>query len=168
MDHGSSGVVQFETLLEHYRGAMLRRARSILKNRADAEDAVQEAMESAWRARGRFVRGSNPLPWLLKITTNAAIDSARRRNREPLTGAAIPTYADAPEQRALRSETARSIEAAVAQLKSAHRRAFVLHDVHGYSSREISSGQHLAYHTVRTHLFRARRELREALSGVRS
>lgn len=143
---------------------MLRRARAIVKNDADAEDVVQEALERAWRSRERFIAGSDLQPWLLKITTNAAIDHLERRKPASEIDESLPDPAAAPEHAALRSETARSIEAAMQQLSSMQRTAFVLHDIHGYSSREISSQQQVPYQTVRTHLFRARKNLRNALS----
>jgi RNA polymerase sigma-70 factor (ECF subfamily) len=158
-----------ESAISANRAAMLKRARSIVKNEADAEDAVQEALERAWRSRERFIAGSNPKPWLLRITTNVAIDILQRQL--PTDGAVagpIATFRDAPEQAALQRETVRSIGAAVKTLPPAHRAAFVLHDVQGYSSREISSRQRVPYHTVRTHLFRARQQLRRALTRVDS
>ena len=148
---------------------MLRRARSIVKNHADAEDAVQEALERAWRSRERFSEGADPRPWLLTITKNVALDILERQQR--ITGSISEPRTelkDAPEHSALRRETARSIGAAVQNLDSSYRNVFVLHDLHGYSSREISLREAVPYHTVRTHLFRARRQLRRALIGVES
>ena len=157
-----------ETAICLNTGAMLKRARSIVKNEADAQDVVQEALERAWRSRDRFAAGANPKPWLLKITTNAAIDFLQRQlpTDDDALSEAQARSNEAPEQRALQRETVRSIEAAVQDLTPAYRTAFVLHDIHGYSSREISSHADLPYHTVRTHLFRARRQLRRALAGV--
>ncbi|HEV7178874.1 MAG TPA: sigma factor, partial [Candidatus Baltobacteraceae bacterium] len=63
-----------ETAIETNRDLMLKRARSIVKNHADAEDVVQEALERAWKSRDGFIAGANPRPWLLRITTNAALD----------------------------------------------------------------------------------------------
>lgn len=158
-----------ESFIRANRAAMFRRARSIVKNDADAEDAVQEALERAWRSRERFLPGSNPRPWLLTITKNVALDMLEHRQRmsgEISEPAGEP--GEAPERSALRRETARSIGVAVQNLNSPYRTVFVLHDLHGYSSREISLRERVPYHTVRTHLFRARRELRRALTGVES
>lgn len=157
-----------ERAIQANRGLMLKRARSIVKDAIDAEDVVQEALERAWRSRERFIAGADPRPWLLRITTNVAIDARRRAHADTEISEDVPASKGAPEQVAMRHETARSIEAAIARLTPAYREAFVLHDVHGYSSREISSHHHVPYHTVRTHLFRARQQLRRALAGVES
>lgn len=153
--------------LEEHRQTMFKRARSIVKNKADAEDVVQEALERAWRFRDRFKAGAKPAPWLLKITQNVAVDFVRRRNVAD-RGEWDESLAmkSTPADDVLQREDARSIVSAIHNLAPAHRTAFVLHDVHGYSSREISMQVHLPYHTVRTHLFRARRQLRSALTGA--
>ena len=150
------------------REAMLRRARAIVKNATDAEDVVQEAFERAWRARERFAEGANPRPWLLKITTNAAIDLLHRKTADAVLVADVSSDKDAPEQAALQREAIDSIAAALREMTPEYRKTFVLHDVQGFSSREISLRQDLPYHTVRTHLFRARQQLRRALAGAES
>ena len=158
--------VQFAQALERYRSLMLKRAGAILGNGNDAEDAVQEALERAWRNRERFVPGSAPAPWLLTITRNAAVDVLRRRldagSADPDT---VPAH-DAADERVLRRESAQRIERAVRELAPKHRAAFVLHDVQGFSSREISTRLQMPYHTVRTNLHRARRHLRCVLAGA--
>ncbi len=149
---------------EAHRSRMLALANTILKNREDAEDVVQEAFLRAWRYRETFNGVRAVRPWLLSITRNAAIDFLNRRHEvegEDLDRVCAPD--NPPERHVVLREEARFLARAVRRLPTAHRTAFVLHDVHGYSSREISAEVHLPYHTVRTHLFRARRQLRDAL-----
>src|SRR5256885_7155960 len=67
------------------RQRCLREARRILRNRDDAEEAVQEAMARAWRGRAACRTPAAPLPWLLQITRNEAIRLAARRRRRELT-----------------------------------------------------------------------------------
>jgi RNA polymerase sigma-70 factor (ECF subfamily) len=162
------GDTSFEKALAQYRDAMLQRARSVVGNKADAEDVVQEALERAWRSRERFVAGAQPAPWLLKITQNVALDFIRKRKAIDTSVWDEALALTASDRDVEQREDARAIAAAIRGLAPTHRTAFLLHDVHGYSSREISMRVHLPYHTVRTHLFRARRSLRSALSGVQS
>lgn len=145
------------------RRAMLSRARSIVKNAVDAEDVVQEAFERAWRARARFT-GERALPWLLAITKRVALDNVRSARRQPVLDG-IPA---SDEVLALieRSESARFIADAVDNLARPYRDAFILHDVAGYSSHDLAYELHLPYHTVRTHLQRARCKLRATLKGL--
>jgi RNA polymerase sigma-70 factor (ECF subfamily) len=59
----------------------VREARRILRDREDAEEAVQEAFIRAWRNQGSCRTPSTPLPWLLQITRNEALRLAERRSR---------------------------------------------------------------------------------------
>lgn len=155
--------------LEEHRTHMVQRAQSIVKNKADAEDVVQEALERAWRARGRFIADAKPAPWLLKITQNVAMNFLRRRNFiDRGSWDEIEAIGRPADEDVVRLEHLQSIASAIRTLAPAQRTTFMLHDVHGYSSREISMEVHLPYATVRTHLSRARRNLRTALTGVAS
>ena len=150
------------------RGALVRRARRMVSNDADAEDVVQTALERAWRERGRFRTGSPVAPWLMKITTNVAIDHLRKlRPREELV-ADVPRSSEATENVVARAETIEELASAVRDLSAPYRDTWLLHDVHGLSAHEISAGRALSYHTVRTHLQRARKRLRRALSEATS
>jgi RNA polymerase sigma-70 factor (ECF subfamily) len=162
------GDSHFAQTLAQHRTLMLKRARAIVKNGADAEDVVQEALERAWRSRRRFAPGANAAPWLLKITRNAALNLLRRRNSIHTGGFIEMIASTGPDDDVLQHENAQCLARAMRELAPKHRQAFVLHDLHGYSNREISTQLQVPYHTVRTHLHRARRQLRTALTGVES
>lgn len=162
------GDSHFAQDLARHRSLMLKRARAIVRNDVDAEDVVQEALERAWRSRGRFTPGAKAEPWLLKITQNAALTLLRRRDGARTGDASSVATQNGPDDDVLRHESAEHIARAVLELAPNQRRAFLLHDLHGYSSREISTHLRLPYHTVRTHLHRARHQLRSALNGAES
>jgi RNA polymerase sigma-70 factor, ECF subfamily len=63
------------------RRRCLREARRILRDREDAEEAVQEAMIRAWRNQSSCRTPATPLPWLVQITRNEALRLAARRQR---------------------------------------------------------------------------------------
>ena len=63
------------------RGRCLREARRILRDRDDAEEAVQEALIRAWRNQAKCRTPGTPLPWLVQITRNEAMRLAARRQR---------------------------------------------------------------------------------------
>lgn len=162
------GDTHFAQTLAQHRPLMLKRARAIVKNGDDAEDVVQEALERAWRSRRRFNAEAKAAPWLLKITHNTALTLLRRHAVATSTAVEALAVSNGPDGDVLRQESARCIARAIGDLAPHYRRAFVLHDLHGYSSREISAHLQLPYHTVRTHLHRARHSLRSALTGVES
>ena len=70
----------FETLMRRHNGALFRVARAILKNEADAEDALQEAYLAAYRRMGDFHGDAKLSTWLTRIVINQAL--ARLRNRQ--------------------------------------------------------------------------------------
>jgi RNA polymerase sigma-70 factor (ECF subfamily) len=63
------------------RRRCLREARRILRDREDAEEAVQEALIRAWRNQEKCRTPATPLPWLVQITRNEAMRVAARRQR---------------------------------------------------------------------------------------
>jgi RNA polymerase sigma-70 factor, ECF subfamily len=150
--------------LVRMRPALTSRARTIVGNRSDAEDAVQEAAVRAWRSRWRFRSGTDPAPWLQTIVTRAALDLTRARARH--RDAAIDErvlLGPSAEESMMRAEVLATIEAAAARLGPSSRRVLLLHDVAGYTSYEIAQLDNLPYHTVRTRLRRARISLRNEL-----
>ena len=150
-------------LLASQRAGLLARARSIV-GPSDAEDVVQDAFERAWRSR-TLRPGSDMKPWLNRITRNAAYDMLQSRNRV-LPALPESDATESAERTVIRRETAADLGGALRTLPSAQRRTIVLHDFDGYSSREIAQLEGVAYHTVRTRLFRARQAMRAALETV--
>ncbi len=150
------------------RGQLIRRARGMVWNDADAEDVVQTALERAWRGRGRFRPGSAVAPWLLKITTHTAIDYLRSAQSFEQLVADVPRASEGIDAVVARAEALDEIASAALTLRAPYRETWLLHDVHGLSAYEISVEQAVPYHTVRTHLARARKQLRRVLSEATS
>ncbi len=150
-------------LAAHY-ARLRRQARRLVRDDSDADDVVQDAMERAWRFRDRFASEAAAGPWLSAITRRTALDFLRKRGAAPPPpGGDASATQERPEAIVLRREVGETLGAAIRTLDAPYREAIVLHDVLGYSSREIASRASLPYHTVRTHLFRARRALRGIL-----
>jgi RNA polymerase sigma-70 factor, ECF subfamily len=150
--------------LQRMQPILTRRARAIVGNRSDAEDAVQEAAFRAWRARDRLRAGSDPEPWLKTIVTRTALDLARQRaHRSGLPLEEHPELGPSVEESMVRAEVLTTIGSAAQHLPPNSRRVFMLHDLAGYSSHEIAHLDNLPYHTVRTRLRRARISLRNEL-----
>src|SRR5437667_4605750 len=71
----------FELLMRRHNQKLYRTARSVLKDDAEAEDAVQEAYLLAYRAIGRFRGEAKLSTWLVRIVVNEAVTRLRKRNR---------------------------------------------------------------------------------------
>lgn len=160
----------FGELVNRYVGQARRVARAVLREPADADDAVQDAFLSALRNLGRFDPGRPFGPWLLRIVANAATDRLRRRRVravEPI-GPEMATHEAGPDRVAERAALGEALRAALQTLPERQRVAVVLFDVEGYSHREIAEVLGVPEGTVRSHVFHARRALREALTPWRA
>ena len=73
----------FDACVRTYCGQLLIVARRILKNEEDAQDAVQEALLSAFKDIGRFEGRSLLGTWLHRIVVNASLCRLRSRQRHP-------------------------------------------------------------------------------------
>lgn len=155
---------------------LFRAAWSVLRDRAEAEDAVQEGYLKAFAAIERFKQDCALSTWLTRIVVNEAIGRLRatERRRRSLREhglallqdhdrAATPSFAAAPDAALLRRELAALLQDAIARLPDMFRTVFVLLEIEGLEPAEVASVLSLKSETVRTRLFRARRRLREDL-----
>ncbi|MCC7039090.1 MAG: RNA polymerase sigma factor [Burkholderiales bacterium] len=169
----------FEQLMRRHNRLLFRTARSILKNDAEAEDAVQEAYLRAWRALGDFRTESRLSTWLVRIVANEALGRLRRTGAsvipleaamladDPETQAALTDAPDrAPEQAALRTQIRALLEARIDLLPEVYRTVFMLRAVEEMSVEEVALALDIPPATVRTRFFRARSLLREGLAGA--
>ena len=156
---------------------LFRAAWSILKDRGEAEEAVQSAYLKAFASIGEFEARSALSTWLTRITINEALGrlrSSRRRQkhledqgvsvldhyRETLMRGSQPLQPDAS---LAREQLRLLLERAVAGLPDAFRAVFVLREIEGLNVEETAEALDLNPATVKTRLLRARRKLREAL-----
>jgi len=169
----------FQVLMRRYNQTLYRTARSILRDDAEAEDAVQEAYMLAYRAIGAFRGEAKLSTWLIRIVVNEAIARSRKRSRraqiirlsgEPETHAnaaevnvnqATP---EQPEHAASRAETRRLLETKIDALPELFRTVFVLRALEELTVEETAASLDIPVATVRTRYFRARGLLREALA----
>lgn len=157
---------------------LFRAAWSILKNRSDAEEAVQAAYLSAFANIASFEGRSSLSTWLTRIVVNEALgrrraDQRRRRHLEQEGVAVLDDYREAlmrgsdaemPDVTAAREQVRMLLEQAVAALPDPFRTVFVLREIEGLSSEETAESLGLPVATVKTRLFRSRRRLQEMLA----
>jgi RNA polymerase sigma-70 factor (ECF subfamily) len=155
----------FEELVRRYQLPVYRVALRMLGDRADAEDAAQDAFLQAWQALPGFAGRSRFSTWLYRIVTNRCLNVRRAARRtEPLPGG---FEGEAPGSRPDRIvEAAGELEAlaeAIASLSPQQRAPFVLRTFEGCSYEEIAGVLGISVAAVRGRLHRARLELLEAM-----
>lgn len=167
----------FEAIMRRHNQLLFRTARSIVRNDEEAEDTVQEAYLSAWRALGTYRAESRLSTWLVRITTNEALGRLRRKSAqvipletammssEPETRAALTDAPErGPEQLAQRAQIRRLMEERIDLLPDGFRTVFMLRAIEELSVQEVADALEIPEATVRTRFFRARSILRESLA----
>ena len=166
---GDAAAVRLVTTENNQR--LFRAAWSILKDRSEAEEAVQSAYMKAFASLDRFEGRSTLSTWLTRITINEALARLRERKRrrgwleaEGVTMLDDHRTVPAPDEALARDQLRGLLERAVAALPDAFRTVFVLRDVEGLSVEETSEALDIPTATVKTRLFRARRKLQQSLA----
>lgn len=165
---GESGDQVFNRLVLPEVDVMWRVAMSLTRNRADAEDLVQESLLRAYKAIDSF-DGRYPRAWLLTILRNTERNRHRRRRPELLNDPdsiedrGPRTDSDEVERHAEGTEFDEAVSAALAQLPENFRRVAELVDVDGLSYQEAADVLGVPLGTIMSRLHRARRRIREQL-----
>jgi len=148
----------FGAIYDRYGNILYGTALRMLRRPAQAEDVVQEAFMKL-HTKPPQPPVKNLGGWLHRVTTNAARDQLRRRQR--LAEQELPARPlSAP---ARDTGPGRDIERAVQQLPERGRQVFMLHDVEGFKHAEIAGMLEISVGTSKSQLFRTRRLLRELL-----
>lgn len=141
----------------------------ILKDRAEAEEALQEVYVKIWRRADLFAKGDySPISWLVAIARNHAIDLLRARKPRADDLDAAYAVADAlpdPEQTAIAAGESGRIDACLDQLEMDKADCIRGAYLDGYTYEELAERHAVPVNTMRTWLRRSLIKLRECLAG---
>jgi len=154
----------FRTIVDRHGPALYRYARRMLDDPQDTEDCVQEAFAAAWTALPQFEGRSSLRTWLFSITAHKVRSLQRRRPRtaRPLPFGpeeTIDPRAADPQRSLETSDLLDALYAALRELPSGPRSAWLLREVEGLSYEEIAQISSTTTSTVRGQLHRARAHL---------
>ncbi len=163
-------VDAFEALYRQHAGRVYALCLRLTADSQKARELTQDVFVRAWEALPEFRGEANITTWLHRIAVNAML-MQRRSERRRLSRVSLAGDDDDDADALLQGVsapadvgTAIDLERAVATLPPGVRRAFVLHDVEGYSHEEIARMTGLAAGTLRAQLHRARQLLIKRLS----
>lgn len=161
----------FEVLMRRHNRRIYRAVRSILKDEAESEDAMQAAYLSALSHLADFRGGAAFSTWLTRIAVNEAL--ARLRGRAHLVPVeevpeppAPPSAAGDPERRAAARELVGVLERAVDRLPASYRTLFVLREIEGLSTADAAASLGISEDLVKVRLHRARAALQAELLAL--
>lgn len=163
-----------ESLVNQYAAALYRVAYSVLRNSADAEDAVQEAFLRVLRHRDSLDEVRDHRVWLIRIVWNIVLDRKRRAKTRPETddveelARVLPCAGLSAEQSAAAAQHHAQVLACVDKLPAKEREVLMLSAFEELSSVEISGVLGITESSVRSRLFRARNLMAEMLNHARS
>ena len=167
----SGDTAAFRALANKHTEPLIRLARSILRNDADAEDIVQEALLKMWRSADSIstdAANESVGAWLNRVTRNLAIDRYRSVKRVEIVNTLPEDLSgdDNPHDEVEGREQARSVESAIDELPENQRAAILLFHHRGFSVAEIASSLGISEHAAESLLARARRSLKTQLEDV--
>ncbi len=161
----------FSTIVEQYTDYAYNIAYRMLNNPADADDVVQDAFLSAYRARDRFRGDAQVTTWLYRIVVNAALQKIRK-DRKPqrmaqasVEDVEIVDWSPGPESQTLNSELKEKLESAIRDLPEDLKTAVVLRDVEQLTTEEAAGVVGISVPAFKARLHRGRVALREQLSA---
>jgi RNA polymerase sigma-70 factor (ECF subfamily) len=168
-------TTDFERTALAHLDALYRTALRLTRNRADADDVVEETCLRAFRAFDRFDPGSNCRAWLFTILRNVFLNRQRGRDREvddpdgvlalEATGSTtLGSPGNNPEEEFFQTVLHGDVDRALRALPLVYREAVILADLEGLSYREVSDVVGCPVGTVMSRLSRGRHLLQRSLA----
>lgn len=168
----------FEELVNRYSMRVFALANRVTKHKEDAEDVMQEVFVSVMRKITAFRGQSSFSSWIYRVTLNCALMRLRKRRQDKSISMedmmsqvlAVPnrvnTFNSEGESFRRRSELREALSEAILELPKDYRPVFILRDVDGFSSLEVSEMLGISVPAVKSRLHRARISLQRHLSEL--
>lgn len=166
----------FEELLSRYSSKVFSLASRLTRNTEDAEEVLQDVFVTVHRKIAGFEGKSSFSSWLYRVTVNAAFMKLRKRKQDlsvsledivqqSQTVAALKSPESAfVDSQSIRNQMLEALEVAIRKLPDDYRPVFILRDVDGLTSREVSRILDLTVPAVKSRLHRSRLMLRRRLT----
>jgi RNA polymerase sigma-70 factor, ECF subfamily len=157
----------FSGLVHRYQRRILRLGYGFFRNADEAEDFAQDVFLKAYVGLAGFKGRSSFSTWLTRIAYNAGINAKRKAGRyEPLDSEPADARTLSPEDAHIRAETAIALGKAMAALPERYAVCLDLFFMEGMKYEDICSVTGFPVNTIKSHVFRAKRDLRKALGAM--
>lgn len=170
----------FESLLRPHLGDMYRVAYRFTGNRDDAEDLVQDVLTKLYPRQRELAGVEHLKPWLTRVLYRQFVDNRRKHTRTPFATRQDPPTADndevdpvsalpgtlpGPEADLEQHLLRQHLQQALDRLSEEHRSVLMLHDMEGFTLKELKTTLDTPLGTLKSRLHRARQQLRQELSS---
>lgn len=163
----------FAVLIDRHQEAVRRRIASMVGNKPDADDLLQETLLKVWHHLPTFRLESSFRTWMTRIAINEVLQAYRRDKCRPVCLApsdldAFASHGESPHQSVARVELTRAVRRAVERLPIKYSQVLILRDLKQLSQQETARCLRSNIPTVKSSLFRARQKLLASLqrSGI--
>ena len=176
----SGNDAAFAELIERHQNSCLKLALSILRDKSDAEDEVQNACWKAFQHLGQFNREAKFSTWLTRIVVNQCLMRLRQAKRAKLfymddtqVGDEVVTLELRddnlnPEEELGRQEIAEAVKQEIERIPPLLRKVFVLRDVQNLAMEDVAEQLGISIAAAKSRLLRARLELRTRMARHQS
>lgn len=143
---------------------------SVLRDRPEAEETLQEVYIRIWQNAARYAsNGLSPMTWLITIARNRSIDRLRARSSRPATAPAeaavsLPSGEPGPETAAIRAQERRMLDECLAQLAAPQAHAVRSVYLEGITYADLAEREGMPINTVRSWLRRSLLRLKDCVS----
>jgi RNA polymerase sigma-70 factor (ECF subfamily) len=156
----------FGLLVKRHEQAVHSMGLSFFRNRDDAADFTQEVFLKAYRSLSRFEGRSRFSTWLYRIAYNTAVNGITRRREYRSLAEDEGALEDDPERELLRRAAGEAVLAAVSELPGKYRICVDMFFFYDRSYQEIEAITGFPVNTIKSHVFRAKKLLREKLRDI--
>lgn len=154
----------FSVLVRRYQDRVLRLGYGFFRDGDEAEDFAQDVFVKAYLGLAGFKGRSSFSTWLTRIAYNAGINAKRKSGRyEPLEADPEDERRLSPEDQHIRAEAVKSLGAAMSALPEKYAVCLDLYFREGMKYADISEATGFPVNTIKSHVFRAKKELKSAL-----
>ena len=166
-------MAAFEELVDRHQRSVIGTVAKMLGNASEAEDIAQQVFVRIWKSASRYEPRAKFTTWLFTITRNLVFNEARRRQRKPTVSVEEreetshrtleDSQALSPDDEMLQAELEEAVDRAIQSLPEKQRLAVVLRRYEEMPYDEIAVVLDMSVPAVKSLLFRARTQLKEAL-----
>lgn len=162
----------FRAVVEANQGFVYAVAFRFVNDQQEAEDITQEVFVRLWKNLKSYRHEVKLTTWLYKIVTNRCLDflnsrhGRQRKNKVDINNTHFVQDSSTPEKEFQQQELSRIIHAAAEELTPKQKAVFILRDLEGLTSEEVSEALSMSAGNVKSNLFYARQKMTEKLKAM--